>query len=89
MRIMKVPEGGVKILVQGLFRASVEEILSTNGILSVKLKPFHFKDQQASDKSGIEARIRNIQGIIDSMISSGKCARTAGSTLCTFCLSLI
>ncbi len=39
MRLIKIPEGGVKILVQGIARAYVREILTDNDILQVIVDP--------------------------------------------------
>lgn len=74
MRIMKVPEGGVKVLVQGLIRARVEEIISSQSLLKVRLTPVVFKDinNYAQDNSALEARLRNIYNLVDAMSSSGR-----------------
>ena len=39
MRLIKIPEGGVKILVQGICRARVKEILTESDILNVLVEP--------------------------------------------------
>ncbi len=39
MRLIKIPEGGVKILVQGIARARVKEIITDNEILTVLVEP--------------------------------------------------
>ncbi len=39
MRLIKVPEGGVKILVQGICRAKVKEIITQTDILNVMVEP--------------------------------------------------
>jgi ATP-dependent Lon protease len=70
MRMMKLPEGGVKILVQGISRASVEEILKDNEILTVRLQPQPIDTKM--DSNEVEARIKNIISLIDSMSSAGR-----------------
>jgi len=39
MRLIKIPEGGVKILVQGICRARVKDIITDNEILNVLVDP--------------------------------------------------
>ena len=38
MRLIKIPEGGVKVLVQGIARAQVKDILADENILSVHVQ---------------------------------------------------
>lgn len=71
MRVMKLPEGGVKILVQGLVKARVETILGNDHILSVRIKPLPFIVHADSDRQ-IEARIRNIMSLIEAISLSGR-----------------
>ena len=39
MRLIKIPEGGVKILVQGICRARVKDIITDNDVLNVLVDP--------------------------------------------------
>lgn len=41
MRLIKIPEGGVKILVQGICRARVKDIITDNDVLNVLVDPLH------------------------------------------------
>ncbi len=69
MRVMRLPEGGIKLLVQGIVRALVEDISSENNILTVSLKPMPFESEE-SEK--IESKIKQLNQLIDTMSSSGK-----------------
>ncbi|MCK4265069.1 endopeptidase La [Candidatus Babeliales bacterium] len=69
MRVMRLPEGGVKLLVQGLMRASVEDILSDNDILQVQLTPISFEEENSEE---IEAKVGELTSLIESMSASGR-----------------
>jgi len=71
MRLVKLPEGGIKILVQGIVRAEVEEILTDEEILTVKLKPINL-ESKTEDASKIEAQVKSIISIIEQMSNAGK-----------------
>lgn len=70
LRMMRLPEGGVKILIQGLHRAKIKEILTDEDILTVKLKPISLGIPE--NKTEMEARLKNIISIVESMSNSGK-----------------
>src|SRR3989338_10796613 len=42
MRVIIVPEGGIKILIQGMCRAAVESIQTSDGILTAHIQPVEF-----------------------------------------------
>ena len=69
MRVMKVPEGGLKVLIQGLYRASVEEITSDEGVLTVRVQDLPFSGLDA--ESEIEQKLTTISSLIDTMSSTG------------------
>ncbi len=71
MRVMNLPDGGIKILTQGIAKASVEEILSDKDSLQVKIKLITF-DIANEDKTEIEAKIRTIFGVIEKLSAKGK-----------------
>ncbi|HBS48271.1 TPA: endopeptidase La [Candidatus Dependentiae bacterium] len=71
MRLVKLPEGGIKILVQGIVRAEVKEILTDEEILFVKLKPIYL-ETKAEDANKTEAQMKNITSLIEQMSNSGK-----------------
>lgn len=72
MRVMKIPEGGIKVLVQGLIRATVKEIKTEGGILSVQLNPLPYQELSEAEEQQLTTSLRNISSIIDSMSASGK-----------------
>lgn len=71
MRIMHLPEGGIKILTQGLVKAHVEEILSGNDNLQVRIKAIDEKDM-VYDEEKVNAELKNLYGIIDKIASTGR-----------------
>ncbi|MBD3231316.1 endopeptidase La [Candidatus Dependentiae bacterium] len=71
MRVMNLPEGGIKILTQGLSRAEVEELSSDKDYLSAKIKPINF-DTQNVKKEEIETKIKNIINVVEKLSSTGK-----------------
>ena len=70
MRLIKIPEGGIKILVQGLCKAHVREIIANEESLNVLIEPF---DQDASTNDPeLLAQIKNIKELAEKMSSSGQ-----------------
>jgi ATP-dependent Lon protease len=70
MRIMNLPDGGIKILTQGIARAFVEEIASEDSLVA-KIKPIEF-EQQENKKTEIQNKIKQILALIEKLSSSGK-----------------
>jgi ATP-dependent Lon protease len=70
MRVIKVPEGGVKILVQGIAKAKVEKIVTTNDILTAHIVVLDFKPQE--DSPELLAQIKNIKVLAEKMAQSGQ-----------------
>ena len=70
MRVMNLPDGGIKILTQGLTRAFVEEIYSEDETLTAKIKPLEF-DSQNANKTEIENKIKNILSLVEGLSASG------------------
>ena len=69
MRLVKIPEGGIKILVQGVLKACVHEIVSDQQVLKAYLEPF---DISAHDNTQeVEAYIRNIKKLAADMGERG------------------
>ena len=71
MRVMRLPEGGIKILVQGLMRAKVNDMITSQDVLTVNLEPIPF-NMSEENQTQIDARLKNISSLIDTMSSSGK-----------------
>ena len=47
MRVIKIPDGGIKILVQGMSRAFVHDIIAEEEVLKADIEPFVFEDDPA------------------------------------------
>ena len=70
MRVVQIPEGGIKILVQGVAKAQAKEIISENNVLAAYLEPI---DVSANDnQQEVEAHIRNIKKLAEDMSESGQ-----------------
>jgi len=71
MRVMNLPDNGIKVLVQGIAKAKVEEILSDQDVLRVKLTPQVFA-VPPKEKNEIEQQIRTITSTVEKISSAGK-----------------
>lgn len=69
MRVMNLPEGGIKILTQGLCKGSVEEIISDNDLLQARI---NISEQSEYDQTEIDRLIRNLLILIEKIASSGR-----------------
>jgi ATP-dependent Lon protease len=70
MRIIKVPEGGVKILVQGMCKARVRELFADEKTLTVSIQAY--EDVQEEDGHKIAALVKNIKELAEKMSLSGQ-----------------
>ncbi|MCL4361745.1 endopeptidase La [Candidatus Dependentiae bacterium] len=70
MRLIKIPEGGIKILVQGISRAYVNEINAEDDILRATVKKLNYSDQD--NQTEILAQIKNIKNIAEEISTSGQ-----------------
>ncbi len=71
MKMLKLPDGKVKILVQGLSKASVKEILQTTPYLLVKVE--NIKDPFITEITlETEALMRNVREQLERIVSYGK-----------------
>jgi ATP-dependent Lon protease len=71
MRMLKVPDNQVRILVQGLARAEIEEYIQTEPSFSVRIKVL--EEIQIKEKtSEIEALMRNVRENLEKSIQLGK-----------------
>ncbi len=68
MRLIKIPEGGVKILVQGICKAQALEILTENGLLQANVKKF---ESEQCDPAELATPIQKIKAVAEEMASSG------------------
>ena len=71
MKMLKLPDGKIKILVQGLSKASVKEILQATPYFTVKIE--NIKDPFATEITlETEALMRNIKEQLERIVSYGK-----------------
>lgn len=71
MRMLKLPDGRVRILAQGLIRARVETLEEDRPYYSAKIKVIH--DREEAEKAiEVEALIRNVRDGLDKASSLGK-----------------
>ena len=71
MRVMNLPDGGIKILTQGVVKAEVEEISSEQDSLMVKCKPITFDDEDI-DPNATKIEVRKILSLVEKLSSAGK-----------------
>src|SRR5262250_1345317 len=71
MRMLKMPDGRVRILVQGFSRAQVESFNETNPYLTAKVLP-KTEPQVTAITPELEALIRNVKSTLEKMVSLGK-----------------
>ena len=71
MRMLKLPDGRIRILIQGLSRATVEGINSTGDHVRATITPI--SEPLAPDNSlEVEALVRNVRGSMERAASLGK-----------------
>jgi len=69
MRLIKIPEGGIKILVQGISRASVLSIATDDNILKATVKMLSFNSSE--DEQELAAQIKNLKDVAEQISASG------------------
>src|SRR5919205_806903 len=71
MRMLKLPDGRIRILVQGLSRARVEEVVDTGEYLKERLTAVH--ETGAAERSlEVEALVRNVRASMERATNLGK-----------------
>lgn len=70
MRVVQLPEGGIKILVQGVAKARATEINAEDHILMAQLESLDINKE--NDEQQIEANVRNIKILAEKMGESGQ-----------------
>jgi ATP-dependent Lon protease len=68
MRLIKIPEGGIKILVQGVAKGKVRDIVTEGDMLQAHIEQIHLQDNDIND---LLPHIRNIKAIAEKMAASG------------------
>jgi ATP-dependent Lon protease len=69
MRLIKIPEGGVKILVQGIHKARISSISNTEQGLYAATLPFEHSTEENAEE--ITAQIKNIKTLTEKIAFSG------------------
>lgn len=70
MRLIKLPEGGIKILVQGHGKAHVKSVIADEEVLSAHVQHLTFRPEEQSTE--IAAQIKNIKHILEKMAATGQ-----------------
>jgi ATP-dependent Lon protease len=71
MRMLKLPDGRIRILAQGLVRAKIESFEEENGHLTAQIKVVH--EPETAEKSlESEALVRNVRSGLEKATSLGK-----------------
>ena len=68
MRLIKIPEGGIKILVQGVCKARAKEVVADEDMLNALVERV---DPTVGDKTEVLAQVKHIKMLTEKMISSG------------------
>ena len=71
MRMLKLPDGRVRILVQGFARARIEHFDESQPYLSAKIQP-KTEPQVIPDSVELEALIRNVKAAVEKAVTLGK-----------------
>ena len=71
MRVMHLPEGGIKILTQGVVKGDVEEVLSDNESLRVRIAPIDINARIYDEELALEL-IKKLFGLIEKITTTGK-----------------
>lgn len=71
MRMLKLPDGRIRILIQGLSRCRIEEVNSGGDHIRARIKPI--SEPLAPENSlEVEALIRNVRGLMERAAALGK-----------------
>lgn len=71
MRMLKLPDGRIRILTQGLSRASVEKIRDKGDFATAKITPIP-EPQGVTETLEVEALVRNVRGAMEKAANLGK-----------------
>jgi ATP-dependent Lon protease len=70
MRLIRIPEGGVKILVQGISKARAKELIAEENSLRARIEKIESYEEENQDE--VTAQIRNIRALTEKMAISGQ-----------------
>ncbi len=71
MRMLKLPDGRIRVLVQGMSRAVVEDYLQSSPFLQASLTPVQEAEWE-TDSLELEALMRNVKGALEKSANLGK-----------------
>ncbi len=71
MRMLKLPDGRIRILVQGLARAQVEHFSQTTPFLQAKIRPVE-EFEPESEPLELEAMVRAVKDNLERVVNHGK-----------------
>lgn len=70
MRVIKIPEGGIKVLVQGLCKAKVNQLSTEQEMLSACVEKI--EEEDPIDETEIKARINNIRELTEKIAATSQ-----------------
>lgn len=68
MRLIKIPEGGIKVLVQGVCKAKVDLILTNDEMLHAEITPVELNRDNIEE---LTPQVRSLKNIAEKMAASG------------------
>src|SRR5439155_225429 len=70
MRMLKLPDGRIRILVQGLSRAKINYVDEAANYLQARIEPL--QEPEAGSSLEVEALMRNVRGSLEKSVNLGK-----------------
>ena len=70
MRLIRIPEGGIKILVQGVCKAQAREIITEDDMLSAQIEVI--TSDLSIDEPEVETAVKEIKDLVEKMDASGQ-----------------
>jgi len=70
MRVIKLPDGGIKVLVQGICKASTTKIFSKDDYLKAQIKKIDMQAPESEDV--LHEQINNIKQLTEKMVTTGQ-----------------
>jgi len=71
MRMIKIPDGGIKVLVQGICKANALSLSTNQETLSATVEPIEIKENSEQDTE-LMAQIKNIKDLAEQITASGQ-----------------
>ncbi|RME16589.1 MAG: endopeptidase La [Bdellovibrio sp.] len=69
IQLLRLPDGTVKVLVEGKQRVQIEDYVSTDGFFKVKVKPV---EEKISDETEVKALMRSVKSTFESYVKLNK-----------------